>query len=374
VSPFRLQPASRLPCNDVSAYVRSKRIALAHEIGPKKKIYLDTKYWVLLRDVRLGRPKSSSLAELLARVEVLVRDGHALCPLNADIFFEVFKQNDPATLTASVELIDDLSSGISLIPMTERLPLEVFHFIETSRRGAAAVFAMDELVSTKAAYVIGFVTPDHYELPDEQNVTIQKAFADHMWGLKLSDYLNTMGADKAAAREPSFPDISAQLNEGKLRSIHEHKSFKSLFLSEVRGVLDVYEPELADLIHFIFERDTGNQLDNHVKLQDDSGRLIANVVYDAFRLNRVTNQFPTIRVGAGLHAALRWNGDRKYKANDLFDFRHAEAALPYGDYFLTENSLRQLLQDGNLKFQELFPCKVCSEPSEALSELESIDA
>ena len=55
MSPFRLQPASRLPCNDVSAYCASKRIALAHEIGPKKKIYLDTKYWVLLRDVRLGR-------------------------------------------------------------------------------------------------------------------------------------------------------------------------------------------------------------------------------------------------------------------------------------------------------------------------------
>lgn len=370
----RSQSASRPTCNEVAAYVRKKRIKLAREIASKKKIYLDTKYWALLRDVRQGRSKSTGLEKLLARLEFLVREGRAICPLNADVFFEVFKQNDPASLTATVQLIDDLSCGICMIPMIERLPLEVFHFIEACRSGQGSVHVLDELVWTKAAYVIGFVTPDCYNLSDELNVRIQKAFADQMWELTLSDYLRTMGAEKAVARPSSFPDISAQLNEGKVVSIHEHKSFKSLFLSEVRGVLDAHVSELAELMQYIFERDTGKRGDDETKSHDDSGRMIANMIYQAFRLNRITDQLPTIRIGAGLHAALRWDRNRKYKANDLFDFRHAEAALPYCDLFLTERSLRHLLHDGNLKFQRIFPCRICSEPSEAVGELAVIDA
>jgi hypothetical protein len=112
--------------------------------------------------------------------------------------------------------------------------------------------------------------------------------------------------------------------------------------------------------------DTGNTLDEQQKAMDTSGRLLANAIYNAFR---ITTQLPTIRIGAGLHAALRWDRKRKYKANDLFDFRHAEAALPYCDYFLTERSLRHLLQDRNLRFGDLFPCKVYSEAAEVLDAL-----
>src|SRR5688572_10070774 len=104
------------PGTEVAKHVRRKRIELAHEIASKKKIYLDTKYWALLRDVRLGKSADKALVALLRRLEELVRCGAAICPLNADVFFEVFKQEDPATLTASVALMDDLSGGVCLVP------------------------------------------------------------------------------------------------------------------------------------------------------------------------------------------------------------------------------------------------------------------
>lgn len=213
------------------------------------------------------------------------------------------------------------------------------------------------------------MTPDCYNLPDDQNFAIQKAFAEHMWELKLRDYLNAMGAERAAARPSSFPDISAQLNQGKIDNIDVHKSFKSVFLSEVQGIVDSCAQTFSEIMQHIFERDTGTRLDEVTQTNDVSGRLLANAVYNAFLHNKVTSQFPTIRIGAGLHAALRWDRNRKYKANDLFDFRHAEAALPYCDYFLTERSLCHLVQDRNLKFNELFACKVFSEPAEALDAL-----
>jgi len=97
------------------------------------------------------------------------------------------------------------------------------------------------------------------------------------------------------------------------------------------------------------------------------------MIWQAFKEKRITSELPTIRIGASLHAALRWDRKRRYKANDLFDFRHAEAVLPYCDFFLTEHSLRALLNDRNLKLGEYFNCKVVSAPTDALAVLQKIE-
>lgn len=359
--------------NLISAYVQSKRVALAQEICRKKKIYLDTKYWALLRDVRLKRSRCKSTSELLSRIEELVKAGKAICPLNADVFFEVFKQNDRHTLQASVELMDDLSCGICLLPLTERIPAEVFHFMEANRKGTDKVFRLDELMWTKAAYIIGFVTPSFSEMSDQDSLRIQKEFADDLWTIRLKDMLRTMSVDKAASKRFAFPDISSELNEGKMSSLDEHKSFKSLFLCEVQGMLDVHKPEFASLMRYLYERDTGKALTQVEAANDDSGQLIANLIYHAFRLNKVERDaLPSIRIGAALHSALRWDRNRNYKSNDLFDFRHAEAALSYCDYFFTEKSLCHLVQNRNMKLSETFECQVHHRAEDALTSLSSI--
>jgi hypothetical protein len=362
----KLEP---LPSDVVAAYVQSKRIALARELRPTKKVYLDTKYWALLRDARLGRPKSQAVSDLLCVLQKLVEDHLAICPINADVYFEVFKQNDPKTLRANVELMDDLSLGVSLISMPERINAELFHFVELIRLGPERVFALDELMWTKAAYVIGFVTPNCYGLPRAENITIQKSFADFMWELRLIDMLDTMGDDVAAARVSAFKDISSDLNDGKFGSIEEHNTFESLYLCEIRGLLDAHLDELTSLMAYLSGRNTGQDTPDSVNAANAIGRIMAKLIYEAFRLGRTGDSLPSIRVGAGLHAALRWDRKRKYKANDQFDFRHAEAALPYCDYFLTERSLRHLVNDGNLKFPTEFNCQVCSDPEEAVASL-----
>ncbi len=354
------------PTDEVARYARRKRIEYAQQLLPKTKIYLDTKYWVSFRDVRLQRSSSTSMADLLAKVEGLVKSEKAFCPLNADIYFEVFKQQDPATLRESVKLLDDLSCGACLLHMTDRIQLEVAHFLETALRGPSAVNELRELVWTRAAYIIGFTTPDCFNLPRDLNVEVQKRFVDHLWGMTLMDMLTTMGVDKAAARPFPFKDISDQLNQGKLDNIDVHKSFKSVFLSEVEGIVDVYSADFADYMRYRYERHAGLQLSEETETDNRPGLLVANMIREAFRRNRITTQFPTIRIGAGLHAALRWDRKRKYKANDLFDFRHAEEALPYCDYFFTEHSLRNLVQDRNLEFEKHFACEVFSDPSDAL--------
>lgn len=292
------------PDVDVTSYVRRKRISLAHEIKGRKKVYLDTKYWALLRDVRLGRSVCQDTTKLLHILESRVADGSLICPFNADICFEVMKQDDEHTLVTTAQLIDDLSLGVCMIPIMQRIELEVFHFVECSRRPSDAVHELDELIWTRTAYLLGFVTPDCCTMPDDVNTAVQKSFADHMWTLGFADMLNVMGPAKAAARESHFTDISGDLNAGKFAHLDEHASFKSVFLSEVQGIMDVHRDIFSDLFRYIYTRDSGKQLSGEEQRDTTSGQMLTNLIYHAFRLNKVDNQFPSVRIGAGLHAAL----------------------------------------------------------------------
>jgi hypothetical protein len=358
------------PDVDVPTHVRRKRIALAHEISERTKVYLDTKYWALLRDVRLGRSDCADTAKLLHTLESRVSDGSLICPFNADIYFEIMKQDDEHTLMATARLIDDLSLGVCMLPLMQRIELEVFHFVESSRKTADAVYHLNELIWTKIAYVLGFATPDCHTMPDDVNIAMQKAFADDMWMLGLVDMLNVMGPEKAAAEKSHFEDISGDLNAGKFAHLDEHASFKGVFLSEVQGILDMYRDTFSDLCRYIYRHDTGNQLSDTDQQDTTSGQILVNLIYHAFRLNKITCGCPSIRIGAGLHAALRWDRTRKYKPNDLFDFRHAMAAIPYCDLFFTERSLCHLIHDGNLKFNDHFNCTAVYKPSDALALVE----
>ena len=66
-------------------------------------------------------------------------------------------------------------------------------------------------------------------------------------------------------------------------------------------------------------------------------------------------------------SALLHDIGRKFKANDMSDFRHAQAALPYFDYFFTEHSLRDLVLRSNMRFDVEYHCVVESHPLEAIS-------
>ena len=100
-------------------------------------------------------------------------------------------------------------------------------------------------------------------------------------------------------------DISSQLNQGKIDHAEVHKSFSSLFLSEVEGILDVYKQAFAEYMQYSFERARGIGLNEQQKADDDSGIRVARMIWQAFKEKRIASELPTIRIGASLHAALK---------------------------------------------------------------------
>ncbi len=325
-------------------YEGRKRLELGRELLSVKKIYLDTKFWLFLRDIRTERRTHEQLSLLLELLSTLVKDGLAICPISADTFIEVFKQTDSITRRATVEIIDELSKGIGLLQPEERIKLELLHFVREKTQGANSVHRLDELSWTKVGNVLGFSTPGLDELSAELNRAMQKAFLDQMWSITLTDMLEILGSD--AASVPRFNDISDLQNRVKFDNLSDYSSFKQLLLIELAGVLEDYKSTLSDLIQYLRELYQGEEVTNA--------------------------DLPSFRITAGLHAAVRWDAKRRFKPNDLHDFHHAVAALPYCDFFLTERSLRHLVNDKNLQFSSLFRCRTFSDISDALSALSHI--
>jgi len=347
-------------------YVRSRHIEFADSIIDRVKIYLDTRYWVLFRDVAMGRRSGDDFTVLLEKIRSAVRDKRAICPLSHESFSEVFTQSDTATLEATVRLIDELSAGSCLTEQSQRLNTEAYHFFVRKTKGEESVYRLNQLVWTKVGYVLGYVTPRVPELPAATANAMEKAFFDQMWTVTLHDMFQSLGSRPEWRRER---DIIDSMNQGKAASQSDFHSFKQLFLIELRGILDTLEPALSEIMAEMYKQETGDSPSEADRLNEKSGKIMANLIYHAFRLNKMQNELPTLRVHASLHAALRWDRKRNYKFNDLSDLRHAAMAIPYCDVFLTEEPLRKLVNKRHLGLTERFPCRSFSNPSEALARL-----
>lgn len=358
------------PGKSLDAYLKERRLALGTSIADRHKIYLDTKYWLLLRDYRLGRSENPAIARLSFLLEDGVRSGKLICPMSADIFLEILKQTDPVTLKCSVELIDTLSKGVSVLAPEERGQMELLHFVQKTLFSEANCHSPEVFVWTKLAYALGFTAPHDNRFSPEEELVIQKGFLDQMWEASLADMIDTIGIN--AIREmPRMPDISEHLNMGKFAHASENDSFEAVFLSEIAGILDILKPGFGEMFAYLYESLGGAATKKEISASDGPQQF-ANLIYHGFRLKRFSTELPSIRIPATLQAAIRWDLNRKYRPTDMHDIRHAEVALPYFDTFLTERSLRHLLTRTDLGLDRLYGCTVTSDPNRAVEEVEKV--
>ena len=107
-------------------------------------------------------------------------------------------------------------------------------------------------------------------------------------------------------------------------------------------------------------------------LEANTADSVSKMIYNLFRLNKISTELPTFRISSGLPAAARWDKQRKFENNDFQDFQHAATALPYTDYFFTEGNLAHLITQKMTAYDELFKCTVVANVSAALRCLREI--
>lgn len=339
-------------------------------LASRKAIYLDLRFWILLREAaRHGQ--SEAAVKMLAALRALVTSGVAYCPISDSIFLELFKQTDGVTRAATAELIDELSLGVTLMPFEVRVGTELAHYAR-STMSPDEVHPLKELVWSKVGHVMGFKYPTHAGYDGLTNLALQKAFFDHLWDNASLVQMCAQLGDAFVHEDPlHFGETAARLNEQNQVHAAGLKSFRKTYKDELIGVLDLFAGTLASIMAPMLPPEAGPlQAEGSVE-RTSVDRYCLSLLVAALDTERGRKAMRSLHVRSLLYAAIRWNKQQALKANDLFDFDHATAAVGYCDAFFTDGPLQAMLTRRDLGLTQDFGCFVSSEIDQCLRYLAS---
>ena len=323
------------------------RKQLAQKLASSRLLYLDQRFWNDFCDVALNSSRGSEERDTLDALRVAVARERVCCPIESHVFLELYKQRLPEKRQATALLIDDLSRGVVILAPEERAFLETLRFVQYLTNAEPMITAPRDEVWTKAAYLLGHVTPHDPSLPPDVAKWVEDQFHGDLWNRGFSDILSELP-------DPPDPDMSwtigaaERLNRGKVDARTRFRSYEALYDSELDGVLEAYSTSLADVSHYLFARaghDPSTVTENQ-KLASSNG--LRRVLAKAFRKQNLAAALPTFHITATLYSRMQWDATRAYVPNDFADFGHATAAFPYFDAFATERPLADLSRQAGL--------------------------
>lgn len=356
----------------IDNYSAQFKIKVGDAVLKKKRIYLDTKYWVFMRDALQGKA-SDVQTKIYGLLKDLVKNEVAICPLSPHVFQELMNIGDKEKRLKTAEVMDELSQQICFISPLNIAGQELLSFIRYSQFKAQGktLFDPTKYVFTKIVFVLGELYPFVMGIPDDRMNDIQIQFFDYLSKFTLVEMLKTMKGE-------DFPlwdrgDLIAKLNQGKDEN-QNWNTFHEVFMHEVAGILDVVRDDIEKLGVYLYANDAGKLVSIDEVRKSESLKLLSNLIYYAFDRNKINKELPFFHINASLHAYLRYNTSQRYKENDLIDFSHAAWALPYCNYFLTEKSLHDWICNKPLRLNEVYGTKVLWNEEDVLNTLHQVNA
>jgi hypothetical protein len=331
----------------------------------RRKIYLDARFWIILRDTDAGVRTEASERKLLHTLRRGVRMGELVCPISTDMLMELLKQSHSAgRRPATAALIDELSMGVTAVDPQVLLLTELNCFFDAGQKERAQL-SMQELIWTKVAYAMGHVFPTFENLDEAAETALQKEMYDRRWDLSLVDFVRDLDGDEALKRD--FEELTADTNEKNKAHRAELKSFAGAYDIELRGVVEMAGTLAADVVADREKRQSGPATAPTAEQKAASVNLCRNLLYEAMKQAEHRSALRTLHVQALIHAGMRWDKSRNFKINDWHDFGHATIAFTYCDAFFTEKPLHHLVTRPQLDLGAVNGCKVTSDVEEALA-------
>jgi hypothetical protein len=340
-------------------HILKRQLELTDLLSNRIPIFLDTNFWVMARQAALGESNDPKLLSLLGTLRLAVESGKAFFPVTSDLIAEFSKQS-PERLAGTMMLVDRLSLGVVMVPHHERTAIEMEKFNARVFPNTPPEFRP---IWTCYAFALGYedLRPPGVEVDDVLLVTL----AEKAWMGQPSVLARRLPPDMFEARSES-ERIAAFLNEQEALHAHEIDSHATALRIEVNGAAGMLEGiaarEYRRMAAAAGEMAEAEDIGNSRRV----GKRITGMIAKALEKDENRLAFGSLYVPAMLHAAIRSEAKRKIKPNDIFDFRHAAAALPYCCAFLTDGPLRNLIKSGHVRLDQLYGCEVVATPKEAI--------
>lgn len=357
-----LEEHRRSPDVSIEQHIAARAAALRRSLERRIPIYLDSRFWIMAREVEDGTSQRSDEREIVRLLNQMVDSGKAFCPISEPTFSELMKQGNEDQRAATARSAQRLSRGISILPTHECMVAEAEHLI----LGRLATGQTPERVPawTSLAYVLGnmHVADTPFAAADE--LAIQKAFYDRMWDEPLTAIALSMDSETYTGSD-ELERQARDLTEANARHSAAMKSFAQVLESEFRGSAETIVERSPRL------RSTFEPLERAIGRPP--GLLAIAAISSVLMDEQQARSMPCAHVGAVVHALFRWEyRDKPMTANDLVDFRHAAAALSHCPLMLTEDGLRKTLSHRRMSLAAIHGTTVLSNRDEIASYLQQL--
>jgi hypothetical protein len=364
-----LEHHKKYPLIDLTTYKFNRRSAIGKEVLSRRRVYLDTSFWVRFREVRMGRSQNQPHVHLYNRLKELVRAGKLICPATHTCIIEMFKQDDEQTRRVTAQVIDELSVGCAIQNPVELMRIEILELLKKHMpelHCATLDGPVKQRIWTHVTYFTGDFVWEFHQSPQEEALALQKSFDDLNCSRSLEDIVTDMPQGKKFPRAGE-DNLIEELNKGKFNvepSLRE-SGFNEIYLQEIKRSLETFSPIV---MHIRTDLLAALQSNPSVPTQ----QALTKIISDALGQTTSKPTLPSFEIRAGIHAAIRSDHKRKFKKGDLDDVNHATVALPYFHHFLTEKSLAHLVTTKPLQYDKLYGCTVFSSADELIKALNGL--
>jgi hypothetical protein len=351
------------PHVSINEHIRRLCQGLGISLSRRRAIYLDTRYWIFLRDAALGCPQKPAHAILLTELQSRVVAGDLFCPLSDATFCELLKQTRPDSRQVTSEIVDQLSLGVALCGEHQRMSTELYYLLNRNSAGSNLA-PIAHMVWVRLPYVLGFTYPSQRQLPSHVDLVLQKAFTDYLWSMSMVDIVRVLDG----STPPGDYNSSAQrLNASNAQHADEVRDFRTTYIDEIAGGLELFAEFAAEIIEKQMTASGETVLDSSQTARRQRVREAHAALISVAQAGRGSDAFPTLHAHAKCHTAIRRDKRRRLRGNDLIDFHHALGAVVYCDAFFTDNPMRVFLTTSPVALDVEFACNVISDESAALS-------
>lgn len=355
------------------ASMRQRALEFGRYALSRPRVYLDTCFWVRLREEHAGQGGGPGMRELARTLDESVEAGLLHCPLEATGLLEWARQDDWGTRDEAAALMDRLSGGLCLAPPPHRRNVELRCLLHMALgTPPARLHPPRELVWVRPCHLIGRQLPIVPNATEEQQEALWSLFEEHAWKMGLRDVLQRLQEIPDELRKGRAAHV-AVINEQQRQHADELRSFQQTLAIELRGGMEELCEELLAALGDVLPAAAPQwpEATDERALKELVPR-VARLVARAGQKGKIDDLLPSVVIPASLHAVVRWDKQRSLKPTDLEDFAHAAAALPYCDIFLTDRDLAAKLKSSHVGLDKRYGCVVTASAEEAVAAISAL--